>query len=302
MRHLNYNHLQYFWTVAREGSIVKAAEVLHLTPQTISGQLKLLDEAVGEPLFNRSGRRLVLSETGRVVFDYADEIFSIGAELATVVRGGRKSGPALLNVGIVSSMPKLVVERIVAPALIGDNAIHVRCQEANLEQLLADLAVHRLDLVLSDQPMPAGLGLRAYNHHLGESGLSFFAQRKGAAAKRRQFPQCLHQAPMLLPSKHSVLRRHMDDWLEANDLAPDVVGEFDDSALLKAFGEAGFGAFGGPTVIEAEICRMYRTEVIGRAPDVRESFYAISPERKLKQDAVVAITDIARKDLFSNEH
>lgn len=299
MRHLNYSHLQYFWTVAREGSIVQAAEVLHLTPQTISGQLKLLDEAVGQPLFIRSGRRLVLSETGRVVYDYADEIFSIGSELAHVVRGGRMDGPSILSVGVVSSMPKLVVERIVAPALVGEDPIHVRCTEANLEQLLADLAIHRLDLVLSDQPMPSGLGLRAYNHRLGESGLSFFAQRRGAAALRRRFPGCLDQAPMLLPSRHSALRRRMDDWFEANEIAPEVVGEFDDSALLKAFGEAGVGIFGGPTVIEDEICRMYRMNVIGQAPEIRESFYAISPERRLKHTAVVAITDVARKGLFS---
>lgn len=298
MRHLNYSHLHYFWTVAREGSIVNAAEILHLTPQTISGQLKLLDNAVGQPLFVRSGRRLELSETGRIVFDYADEIFSIGAELATVVRSGQMHGIAVLNVGIVSSMPKLIAERIIAPALIGDDPIHVRCNEATLEQLLADLSIHRLDLVLSDQPVPAGLGLRAYNHHLGESGLSFFGQRRGAAAMRRKFPACLDQAPMLLPSRHSALRRHMDDWFEINDLMPEVVGEFDDSALLKAFGEAGVGIFAGPTVIEEEICRMYRMSVIGEAAEIRESFYAISAERRLKHDAVVAITDIARKGLF----
>ena len=300
MRHLNYSHLQYFWTVAREGSIVRAAEVLHLTPQTISGQLKLLDEAVGQPLFNRSGRRLVLSETGRVVFDYAEEIFALGAELAGVIRGGRTSGPALLSVGIVSTMPKLVVERIIAPSLTGDNPIHVRCKEAVLEQLLAELAVHRIDLVLSDQPMPAGLGLKVYNHLLGASGLSFFAQRKGAARLRRSFPACLDGARMLLPAGNSALRRHMDDWFETNGLSPEVVGEFDDSALLKAFGEAGVGLFAGPSVIEEEICRMYRMSVIGRTTDIQESFYAISPERRLKHDAVIAITDIARKGLFSN--
>jgi len=300
LRHLNYSHLQYFWTVAREGSIVKAAEVLHLTPQTISGQLKLLDEAVGQPLFVRSGRRLILSEIGRVVYDYADEIFAIGSELANVVRGGSMEGPSTLNVGVVSSMPKLVVERIVAPALVGEDAIHVRCTEATLEQLLADLAIHRLDLVLSDQPMPSGLGLSAYNHRLGESGLSFFGQRKGAAALRRKFPGSLDQARMLLPSRNSALRRRLDDWFESNEIAPEVVGEFDDSALLKAFGEAGVGIFAGPAVIEEEICRMYRMSVIGQAPEIQETFYAISPERKLKHAAVVAITDVARKGLFSN--
>lgn len=298
MRHLNYNHLHYFWTVAREGSIVRAAEMLHLTPQTISGQLKLLDETVGQPLFNRVGRGLVLSETGRVVFKYADEIFSVGAELANYVLGGAGVGPSIVRIGAVSTMPKLVVERIVAPALASDNPVHVRCVEATLDQLLADLAIHRLDLVLSDQPMPAGLGLRAYSHRLGESGLSFFGPRKGAAAMRRKFPGSLDAAPMLLPSKHSVLRRHIDDWFVAQGIAPEVVGEFDDSALLKAFGDAGFGFFAAPTVIEEEICRMYRMGTIGRAPEVRESFFAITPERRLKHDAVVAITNTAREDLF----
>jgi LysR family transcriptional activator of nhaA len=301
MRHLNYSHLQYFWTVAREGSIVNAADVLHITPQTISGQLKLLEEDIGHPLFDRSGRRLVLTDTGRVVFEYADDIFSIGAELANVVRGQRPSSPSTLNVGIVSSMPKLVVERIIAPALSGENAIRVNCREDSLERLLGDLAIHRLDLVLSDQPMPPGLGLKAYNHRLGVSGLSFFSTRKGAATLRKRFPDCLDGSRMLLPSRHSALRRSMDEWFDQNDLRPESVGEFDDSALMKAFGEAGFGIFAAPTVIETEICRMYRANVIGRVAEISEHFYAISPERRLKHDAVVAITNIARADLFSSD-
>lgn len=300
MRHLNYSHLQYFWTVATEGSIVKAADVLHVTPQTISGQLKLLDEAVGQPLFNKSGRRLVMSETGRMVFDYADEIFRVGAELASVVSGKNAVGHAMLNVGVVSSMPKLVVERIIAPALSGDSAVRVSCREDALERLLSDLAIHRLDLVLSDQPMPTGLALKAYNHRLGRSGLSFFSCKSGAARLRNRFPASLDGARLLLPSRDSALRRHMDEWFEANDLQPEIVGEFEDSALLKAFGEAGFGLFAGPTVIEKEICRMYRATVIGRVPEVKEHFYAISPERRLKHDAVVEITQIARADLFAN--
>ena len=299
MRHLNYSHLQYFWTVANEGSIVRAADVLHVTPQTISGQLKLLDESVGQPLFNKAGRRLVLSETGSLVYQYADEIFRVGAELASVVKGRNAVGHAMLNVGIVSSMPKLVVERIVAPALTGDSAVRVNCREDTLERLMADLAVHRLDLVLSDQPAPTGLGLKAYNHRLGVSGLSFFSRKAGAAKLRKAFPRSLDGARMLLPGRDSALRRHMDEWFEAHSLQPDIVGEFSDSALLKAFGEAGLGMFAGPTVIEKEICRMYRTSVIGRVPEVKEHFYAISPERRLKHDAVVQITNIARADLFA---
>ncbi len=300
MRHLNYSHLQYFWTVAREGSIVRASEVLNLTPQTISGQLKLLDEAVGHALFNRVGRRLVLSETGQVVFRYADEIFSIGAELANVVRGRVVGGPEVLNVGIVSSMPKLVVERIIAPGMVGESPIRVRCQQSTLDQLLADMAVHRLDIVLSDQPMPTGLGLKAWDHLLGTSGLSFFARRRPAASYRRGFPDSLDGAPMLMPSQNSALRRSLDSWFAEQGVAPRVIGEFDDSALMKAFGEAGMGVFAAPTVIEEEVSRMYRTSVIGRVPELEESFYAISPERRLTHDAVVAITDTARRDLFAN--
>jgi LysR family transcriptional activator of nhaA len=300
MRHLNYSHLQYFWAVAREGSVAKAAEVLNLTPQTISGQLKLLDEAVGQPLFNRVGRRLVLSEMGRMVFDYAEEIFTTGAELASVVRGQQTGGPSTLSVGIVSSMPKLIAERIVAPAMMAEQSVRVRCHEASLEQLLSELAVHRLDLVLSDQPVPDGLNLKAYNHRLGESSMSFFALRDQARRYRSKFPESLADAPMLLPSPNSALRRRLDDWFEAHAIFPRIVGEFDDSALLKAFGEAGAGVFAGPTVIAEEICRMYRMAVIGETDEIKERFYAISPERRLRHSSVVLITDTARADLFTS--
>ena len=299
MRHLNYSHLHYFWAVAREGSIARASQSLHLTPQTISGQLKLLDEAVGQPLFNRVGRRLVLSDMGRLVFQYADEIFSVGAELASVVRGNHMSGPTTLAVGIVNSMPKLIAERIIAPAMMAEQPIRVRCHEASIEQLLGELAVHKLDLVLSDQPVPDGLSLKAYNHRLGESGMSFFALRSEARRYRGKFPDSLQDAPMLLPSPNSALRRRLDDWFEKLEVSPRIVGEFDDSALLKAFGEAGAGVFAGPTVIEDEICRMYRMSVIGRTDEIKERFYAISPERRLSHASIVLITDTARADLFA---
>jgi LysR family transcriptional activator of nhaA len=299
MRHLNYSHLQYFWTVAREGSIASASKTLHLTPQTISGQLKLLDEAVGRPLFDRVGRKLVLSNMGRLVFEYADEIFSVGAELASVVRGSHMSGPKTLTVGIVSSMPKLIAERVIAPVLTADPPVRVRCHEASLDQLLAELAVHKLDLVLSDQPVPDGLNLKAYNHRLGASGLSFFARRHESRGYKARFPQSLADAPTLLPSPRSALRRRLDDWFESLELSPRIVAEFDDSALLKAFGEAGAGVFAGPTAIEEEICRMYRMSVIGRVDDIRERFYAISSERRLKHQSVVLITETARTQLFA---
>ncbi|MFK8016507.1 MAG: transcriptional activator NhaR [Gammaproteobacteria bacterium] len=297
MRHLNYHHLQYFWTVAREGSISKAAEVLNLTPQTISGQLKLLDEAVGDPLFDRVGRRLVLSEKGHVVFDYADEIFAIGAELASVVRGHQPGKPTVFTIGVVNSLPKLIAERIIAPALVAGN-VRLRCVEDTLDNLLGSLATHRLDLVLSEQPFVAGLGLKAYNHKLGESGLSFFALRSMARPYVNNFPDCLEDAPMLMPSPNSALRRRLDDWLETMGIAPFIVGEIDDSALLKAFGEAGAGLFVAPSVIEHEVCRMYRTRVIGRVDSIREGYYAISSERRIKHESVALITSTARDELF----
>jgi LysR family transcriptional activator of nhaA len=299
MRHLNYSHLQYFWAVAREGSISVASKSLHVTPQTISGQLKLLDQAVGQPLFNRVGRRLVLSDMGRLVFEYADDIFSVGAELASAVRGNQLRGPTTLAVGIVNSMPKLIAERIVAPAMMVDPPVRVRCHESSLEQLLSELAVHRLDLVLSDQPVPDGLSIKAYNHRLGESGMSFFSQRKRARHYRAGFPESLTDAPLLLPSQHSALRRRLDDWFESHELSPQIAGEFDDSALLKAFGEAGAGVFAAPTVIEEEVCRMYRMSIIGQTDEIKERFYAISPERRLKHPSVVLITDTARSKLFA---
>jgi LysR family transcriptional activator of nhaA len=298
MRHLNYSHLQYFWSVAREGSVVKAAEHLNLTPQTVSGQLKLLEEAIGQPLFDRVGRRLVLSEMGHIVMEYADEIFSIGAELSQVVRGQKSVTQSVLSVGMVSSMPKLIAERIIAPSMLEEEPVRIRCHEASLEQLLSELAVHRLDIVLSDQPMPQGLGLRAFNHRLGESGLAFFSQRRVARQYRGKFPQSLNGAPMLLPSQHSALRRRLDDWFDSNDIAPKIVGEFDDSALLKAFGEAGAGLFAAPAVIEKEICKMYSMSVIGKTEAVKEQFFAISPERRIKHPAVVRITESARSNLF----
>ncbi len=302
MRHLNYSHLQYFWAVAREGSIVSATNVLHVTPQTISGQLKLLEESLGHDLFNRVGRRLELTEIGHTVFAYADEIFSIGEELAQVVRGSQSGGRMVLNVGIVNSMPKLIAERIIAPAFDIESPIRVCCQEASIEVLLGDLATHRLDLVLSDQPMPNGLSLRAYNHRLGESSLSFFAKKGSNRTYKTQFPRSLNDAPMLLPARNTALRRRLDTWFESNDVVPKIMGEFDDSALIKAFGQAGTGIFVGPSVIEKEICTMYRSSVIGRTDSIQERFYAISPERRLKHPAVVLITKAARVDLFVAGH
>ena len=298
MRHLNYNHLLYFWTVVREGSIARASETLHLTPQTISGQLKQLEESVGEPLFQRVGRGLTPTETGHVVHKYAEEIFSLGAELAQRVRSGKPSTPETLHVGIVDSIAKLIAYRVLQPVLQPDDGLRVVCVEADLESLLADLAVHRLDLVVADRVVPAGLNVKAYNHALGESGVSFFAQPRTPSRLARRFPASLDQAPMLLPVPTTALRRSLDDWFERAEVNPRIVAEFDDSALLKAFGEAGTGVFPAPTAITEEVERMYHVRNIGEADGVHEAYYAISPERKIKHPAVMRLTETARTRLF----
>ena len=297
MRHLNYTHLLYFWTVARDGSIARAAETLHLTPQTISGQLKLLEEAVGEPLFNRIGRGLALTETGRVVNQYADEIFQLGAELTQRVKSKQALLPTTLNVGVVNSIPKLVALRVIEPSLDLEDPVRVVCREGDLDFLLGDLAVHRLDLIISDHPLPSGSNVKAYNHALGESDISFFAH-KSIAKRFRKFPENLDDAPMLLPLANSPLRRSLDDWFERENVTPRVIAEFDDSALLKAFGEAGVGVFPAPTAIAEEVCSMYHSKILGRATDIGERYFAISPERRLKHPAVLAITETARKRLL----
>ncbi|NNC68018.1 MAG: transcriptional activator NhaR [Gammaproteobacteria bacterium] len=298
MRHLNYNHLLYFWTVAREGSITKASELLHITPQTISGQIKLLEETIGEPLFKRQGRGLLLTETGQVVHIYADEIFSIGSELTQRLRSKEPGKPLELNIGIVNSIAKLIAYRIIEPVLNLDDPVRIICLEGDLEKLLSDLAIHKLDLILSDRLMPTGLSVKAYNHILGESTVSFFAQKRMAVSYRKKFPESLNEAPMLMPVSTHTLRRSLDDWFEKIGVTPKIVAEFDDSALLKAFGEAAVGIFPAPTAIKNEVEHMYHSSVIGEVKELKETYYAISPERKIKHPGVMSITENARTEFF----
>ena len=298
MRHLNYTHLLYFWTTVREGTVTKAAETLHLTPQTISGQLKLLEEAVGEKLFYRSGRGLALTDTGRVVEQYAEEIFQLGAELTQRIHSKQALMPTILHVGVLSSLPKLVALRVLEPATRLEDPVRVVCQEGHLDELLGDLAIHRLDLIISDRPLPSGSHVKAFNHPLGDSDVSIFAH-KGIAKKYQRFPNSVQDGPMLLPVANNTLRRNLEDWFERIGCVPHVVAEFDDSALLKAFGEAGHGMFPAPTIIAEEVCSMYNARVLGQAEGVRERYYAISPERRVKHPAVLAITEQARAQLVA---
>lgn len=297
MRHLNYNHLLYFHTIAREGSIARAAEVLHLTPQTISGQIKRLEESVGSPLFDRIGRGLVLTETGQAVNRYAEEIFSLGSELAQWVNRGRSELPNNLNVGIVNSIPKLVAHEVLRTGLDLDPPVRLVCKEDTLQVLLAELSVHRLDLILSDRPIPIGFNVKAFNHPLGESPLAFFGCGDLATRFRADFPGSLDRAPLLLPATGSAQRRSLDSWFDEIGVAPDIVAEFDDSALLKAFGETSAGIFPAPMAIAKQIRQSYNARYIGPAGGIEETYYAISPERVLKQAAVRTITERARQRL-----
>lgn len=297
MEPLNHHHLFHFWTVVREGGVTRASEKLHVSQPTVSGQLRELQEALGEKLLVRSGRTVVLTDVGRTVYRYADEIVALGRELQQAVKG-RASFPARLAVGVAMVVPKLVAYQILEPALHLPEPIHLDCVHERPERLVAELAVYALDLVLADTPAPPAVKVRAYSHLLGECGVSVLATGRVAARYRRRFPRSLDGAPFLMPSGDSGLRLSLEDWFRAHGIRPRVVGTFEDSALIDAFGQAGAGLFAMPTAIEAEVERQYRVRVVGRLPEIRQRFYAITVERKLRHPAVIAISERARA-LFS---
>lgn len=297
---INYKHLHYFWVVAKEGGIARASERLHLTPQTISGQLSLLEEGLGEDLFTRVGRSLELTETGRLVLSYADEIFSLGGELEEMVRNLPAGRPIVFKVGIGDVVPKSIAYRLLAPALQLPESVRIVCRENTTHSLLAELAVHRIDLVIADSPIPTGVNVRGYNHPLGDCGITFFATPTLARKLGKNFPQSLGGAPMLLPGEMTVVRNRLVQWFDGLHIYPQVVGEFDDSALMKTFGRAGAGVFIAPTPIAAEVEKQYDVVTIGQTDEVRDHFYAISVERKISHPAVAAITETAREWLFQD--
>lgn len=298
---INYKHLHYFWVVAKEGGITRACERLHLMPQTISGQLSLLEESLGEALFTRVGRKLDLTETGRVVLGYADEIFSLGAELEEVVSNLPDGVPQVFKVGVVDAVPKSIAYRLLAPILQLPEPVRIVCRENNIETLLTELAVRRLDLIIADGPIPSGINVRGYNHKIGECAISFFATDKLKKGLKSDFPHCLGGAPLLLPGSGTLLRSAIEQWLDKHGLHPRVVAEFDDSALMKAFGQEGSGIFIAPTAIEAEVESQHQVTAIGRTDEVKEYFYAISVERKVTHPVAMAVMDAARETLFSKE-
>lgn len=297
MEWLNYHHLLYFWTVAKEGSIAKASQELRLSQPTVSQQIRELEEQLGEKLFARQGRGLVLTDVGRVVYRYADDIFSLGRELMDTLKDRPTGRPVRLQVGIANVVPKLVAYRILEPALRMKEKIRIVVHEDAPERLFAMLAMHGLDLVLTDAPIGAAK-IKAYSHLLGESGTTFFAASAEAPRFRRKFPQSLNEANLLLPSETSMVRRAIETWMEGQNLRPSIIGEFDDSALMAVFGHGGAGVFPAPTAIEKQIQKQFNVAPIGRVETIRERFFAITAERKLKHPAVVAISDAARLTLF----
>lgn len=298
MNTLNYKHLRYFWMVAKTGSIAKAAEQLHLTPQSISGQLTEFASLLGVELFRRAGRNLEITEAGRQVLSHADEIFSIGDDLLEAIRDQRAKKAIPLKVGIADSVSKFVAYRLLEPALKLVEPIRLVCREGRLVPLLAELSVHRLDMIIADRPMPTHLNVRGFNHLLGESGLTVFGASSVVKNLVGKFPECLNQAPFLLPGDDAAIRSKLEQWLANNNLHPMISGEFDDSALMKSFGQAGAGLFAAPSTNAAYICEQYRVKVVGRIDAVMEQLYMISTERKLTHPAIVAISEKGREDLF----
>ncbi len=295
---LNLKHLRYFWSVASHGSVARAADALFLTPQTISGQLRDLERQVGGKLFRKEGRGLVLTDTGQLVFSYADEMFRIGVELQNALTGYVPGAAMTLKVGIAMVVPKLLAYRILEPVLQMPEGVRLVCSEDSLVGLLADLSVHKLDVVLADSPLNPVLNIRAYNHPLGSSGISFFASPEQAVKLKGDFPACLDGQPLLMPGGGSVLRRDLEAWFGRHEVTPIVVAEFDDRALMKAFGERGAGIFTSPSAVEQDVLEKYQVVSIGQTLEISESYYLISAERRIRHPAVSAITEAARSELF----
>lgn len=295
---LNYHHLLYFWTVAREGSIAKACRKLHLSQPTISNQLRQLERQVGGKLFQKAGRGLKLTDLGQLTFRYANEIFTLGKELVSALEGLPTEQPMLLRVGVTDAMPKLVVYRLLRPALRLTQPVRLVCREGNTNELLQQLAGHELDIVLTDSPATSQVSVRAFSHLLGQCGISLFGAPPLARRFRANFPESLDQAPLLMPTTNTALRRALDQWFDQQQLRPKIVAEFEDSALLKVFGQEGLGLFPAPSAISEEVQRQFKVKSVGTIEDVQERFFAISVERQLKHPAVVAISQAAKQDFL----
>lgn len=295
---LNYHHLRYFWIVAREGSLKKAAARLHVSQPSISGQVRELEEMLGERLFRRTGRTNTLTDAGQIALRYADEIYGLGGELVNAVKQRPGAESLRLHVGVADSFPKLLTNVILKPAFDLPQTVHVICREGKIGDLLAQLASHRLDIVLADEPASTSHGIRTFNHRLGESGITFCAEPKLAASLKKGFPKSLNGAPALLPSENTALRRTVENWFQRAGIQPRVVAEFEDAALMKVMAADGKGFIPLPSVVVADAAASFGFVAIGQAAKAKEEFYAITAERRITHPAVVAITEHARKQLF----
>ncbi len=296
---MNYKHLLYFWVTAKAGGVMRAGEQLHTTPHTLSGQIKLLEDWLGHKLFKKVGRQLELTEDGRLALGYADQIFTLGAELETAVRTAGEGKKVLdFKVGVADSVTKSIAYRLLEPALSIAEPVRLICSEGKFPDLLAQLALNRLDLVIADEPMSRRLSVRAFNHPLGGTAMSFFCTPALKSQLQGEFPQCLNGQPLLIPGAQASVRQQLEGWLTRHGLLPRIVGEFDDGALMTAFGREGRGVFMAPSVMEADTMQQFGVEVIGRSAELREEFYAVSVEKRITHACVVAITDAARGQLF----
>lgn len=299
MSPLNYNHLFYFYVVATEGSISKASKRLNLTPQTISGQITRFEKQVGVNLFDRKGKKLFLSEVGRLIFSYAEEVFQLGDEIKHILKRQQPVLWQTFTVGITDVIPKVLAHQLLSPVLMMKERVRLICVEGDQNNLVADLAVNKIDCILTDQPLQLGNHVKAYNHLLVDSGFTFFAAESLLKNCQSEFPHSLAELPWLIQSKKSAVRARLSSWLEKNNISPNIVAEFDDSALMKSFGQAGFGIFSSPTLIEEYIIDKYDVKVIGRSHEIQEHYYIISPERRLKHPAIIEIVSSANKRFSS---
>ncbi len=289
MKQLNYNHLYYFYLTAKEGSIAAASKLLHLTPQTISGQLATLEDYLGLRLFERHGKRLILNDNGKLMYSYAEDIFNLGHELLQRLEPNQFNQQRTFSIGITDVIPKVFAYDLLKPIFDGEEAIKLVCREGEFEQLLADLALNKLDAILSDCPIPPGKSVKAYSHKIIDSGLTFYVQKSQLDKISDDFPTCLNEQKLLLPGEQSSIKLSILSWLDDNDLHPNIIAEFDDTALTKLFGQAGYGIFCTPTIAEKHVLETYEVAVIGRTTEVKEQFYLISSERKIKHPAIAML-------------
>ena len=297
---LNYKHLRYFFAVARDGSIVKAADRLHVSPQTISGQLTEFESYLGAPLFDRQGKRLVLNDAGKLAYSYAEDIFALGEELQGALKAQDPRQQFVFTVGVTDVIPKTLAANVLENSFKLEGPVKLVCREGDFDTLLGELALNKLDFILSDRPLAPGVPIRAYNHSLGESGVSFYASKERAAKLKKSFPQSLDGEPFLIGGDRSNQKISLQSWFDEEGISPNIIAEFDDSALMKYFGQAGYGVFCTPTIIEQHVTKQYGVTVIGRTEQVREALYAISPERKVKHPGVRLLLDCAEKIFAHN--